>query len=221
MRQASATQLTLEFDRESFPINKPGWQKESQIWFMELRRLNIAAHVLGLLHRFVSERHVPAQRAKKAAACLLWISDRPMSAIESALMWHGGKFDRAAGPVRSVSSRSCDLLPYVARVAAILHPELDLAGRVQRLLSRLGIGAPASAVEIALHAGAKLTRGDYQQLAKAGLGTAVALDAAPDDMLLSALGGNAERVEVAREAARLFHRQDPALAPPLLPEYEG
>ena len=152
---------------------------------------------------------------------MLGISDQPMSAIESALTKHGNKFDGAAGPVRSVSARTGDLLPYVARVATILHPELDLSSRIPRLVARLEVGAPASAVEIALHAGAKLTRGDYQQLGKAGLGTAAALDGAPDDKLLAVLGGNPERVEAAREAARLFLRQDASVAPPLLPEYEG
>src|SRR5262249_39605176 len=115
----AAAQLTLELDRENIPLNKRGWKKETETWFTELRRQHIPALVLTWLHRFVSDQHPAALRAKKAAACLLGISDRPMSAIESVLTQHGNKFDGAAGPVRQVSSRTADLLPYVARVATI------------------------------------------------------------------------------------------------------
>ena len=61
----AAAQLTLELDRENFPLNKRGWKKETETWFMELRRQHIPAHVLQLLHRFVSEQHTAAQRAKR------------------------------------------------------------------------------------------------------------------------------------------------------------
>jgi hypothetical protein len=115
-------------------------------------------------------------RAKKAAACLLWISDRSMTAIETALTQHGGAPDGAAGPVRAVASRTCDLLPAVARVATFLHPGLDLKDRVPRLLVRLELGIQPGTVEIAGHAGGRLTRGDYQELLKARLTTPEAIN---------------------------------------------
>ncbi len=217
----AATQLTVELDQQNFPINKKGAQKEAQTWFAELRRQGIPAPVLNSLNRSVGEPHTAALRAKKAAACLLWISDRTMSAIETSLTQHGREFDGAAGPVRAVSSRTCDMLPAVARVATILHTEIDLANRVTRLLTRLEVGVPAAAVEIAQYAGSRLSRGDYHQLIKAGLSTAAAVEAASDDKLIACLGGNAERAEAVRDAARRFRDEDVSLISPILPEYEG
>ena len=144
-----------------------------------------------------------------------------MSEIEKVLTQFGGAFDGAAGPIRSVSARTCDLLPSVARVATILHTELDLANRVTRLLTRLEVGVPAAAVEIAQFAGSRLSRGDYQQLIKANLSTAATVDAASDDDLIACLGGNSERAEAVRDAARRFHDQDGVPVSPILPEYEG
>jgi hypothetical protein len=68
-------------------------------------------------------------RAKKAVACLLWISGTPMSEIEEVLTRFGGRFDGAAGPMRSVRSRTADVLPTVAMVAQLLHSGLDLTQR--------------------------------------------------------------------------------------------
>jgi helicase len=217
----AAAQLTVELDQQSFPINKRGAQKEAQSWFTELRKHGVHADVLHSLHRSVDEPHIPALRAKKSAACLLWISPCTMSDIESILTRHGRKFDGAAGPVFGISSRTADLLPTVAKVATILHPDLDLGNRLARLLTRLEVGVPVGAVEIAQFAGPRLSRGDYHQLIKAGLGTAAAVEGADDEKLAACLGGNDERVEVVREAARLFRDQDESTTIPAFPEYEG
>lgn len=217
----AAAQLTLELDQLYLPMNKKSTQKEPQTWFSELRRQNIPASVLNLLSRFASEQHTGTLRAKKAVACLLWISDRPISEIEKTLTQFGGAFDGAAGPIRSVSSRTCDLLPSVARVATILHTGLDLANRVSRLITRLEVGVSAAAVEIAQFAGSRLSRGDYQQLIKANLATAAAVEAASDADLISSLAGNIERAEAVRDAARQFREQDGSPIPPILPDYEG
>jgi helicase len=216
----AATQVTFELDQLLFPVNAKGYLKELQTWSHALAGQNIPPHVLNCLQRFVTEPKAPALRAKKAAACMLWISDRPISEIERTLAKHGGSFDGAAGPIRTVSSRTCDLLTTVARVATILHPDLDLGDRLSRLLIRLEVGVPAVAVEIAQFARLKLSRGDYQQLIKARLSTAAAVEAASDDALLVCLAGNAERAEIVRDAARNFREQDANPISPLLPEYE-
>jgi replicative superfamily II helicase len=217
----AAAQLTVELDEQGFPINKKGALTEAQSWFTELRRQNIPAEVLNCLHRSAAEPHVPALRAKKAAACLLWISDRTMTDIEAILTKHGRKFDGAAGAVRGAASRTADLLPAVTQVATILHPELDLGTRLTRLLTRLEVGVPAAAVEVAQFAGPRLSRGDYHRLVRAGLGTASAVEGADDDALAACLGGDDERVEIVRGAARLFREQGPGVTLPEFPDYEG
>jgi hypothetical protein len=82
---------------------------------------------------------------------------------------HGGASDGAAGRVRSVASRTGDILHATARVASFLHPGLDLDDRVARLLVRLELGISAGAIALARYVGARLTRGEYQRLLKEGL----------------------------------------------------
>jgi len=38
----------------------------------------------------------------------------------------GGALDGAAGPIRGTATRTCDVLPTMARLAELLHPELKL-----------------------------------------------------------------------------------------------
>jgi helicase len=73
----------------------------------------------------------------------------PMAQIEASVTQFGGGFGGAAGPVRSVKSRTCDLLPTVGRIAEILTKDLALGNRVERLLTRLEIGVPSVAVDLA------------------------------------------------------------------------
>ncbi|WP_437779105.1 DEAD/DEAH box helicase [Sorangium sp. So ce1097] len=216
-----AAQLTTELDELSFPINRKSTQKEPQTWFQELNRIGAPSPLLSTLRRFVVEQHVGTMRAKKAVACLLWISDRSMTAIETALTQHGGAFDGAAGPVRAVASRTCDLLPAVARVATFLHPELDLSDRVSRLLVRLELGVQPGSVPIARHAGGRLTRGDYQELLRAGLTTPEAIEAASDDELFACLGGDENKARSAREAVTALRAEPDAVPTPILPDYEA
>jgi helicase len=216
-----AAQLTVELDQQNFPINKKGAQKEAQSWFAELHRQGVPSPVLNALHRSAGEPHTPALRAKKAAACLLWVSDCTMSDIEAILTRHGRKFDGAAWAVRGAASRTGDLLPAVTQVATILHSDLDLGNRLTRLLTRLEVGVPAAAIEIAQFAGPRLSRGDYRMLVKAGLSTAAAVEGANDANLAACLGGSDERVEVVREAARLFREQDGVADLVEFPEYEA
>ncbi len=216
-----AAQIMVELDQQYFPINNKGAQKESQSWFLELRRQSIPASVLNSLHRSVTSANLAAVRAKRAVACLLWVSDCAMSDIESTLTRHGRKFDGAAGPVRGVSARTGDMLPTVAKVATILHPDLDLDFRLARLVTRLEVGVAAAAVEIAQVAGSRLSRGNYQQLIRAGLSTAAAVDVATDAQLAACLGGSDERVDLVREAARMFRDHECSDSFPVLPQYEA
>lgn len=218
------TQLTAELDAMLFPINKRSTQKEPRTWAAELRGQEVPERVLAALHRNVTSQHQGTLRAKKAVACLLWVSGRPMDEVERVLTQFGGAFDGAAGPVRAVSARTCDLLSAAARVAGILHPSLRLEDRLRRLLVRLDVGVPAVAVELASNAGDALGRGDYQRLVQAGLVSIGAIEVAPDESLLPCVGMSREKVQALRAAVGAARRGPPAavaIPAPVLPAYEG
>lgn len=217
----TATQLTAELDESLFPMNKKSTQKEPQTWFGALGRQGIPPSLLNTLRRYLKDENTGTMRAKKAAACLFWISPTPMAEIERALTQHGGAFDGAAGPVRSVSARTCDLLPAVARVATFLHPGLDLTERLPRLLVRLELGVPAPIVALARHAGTLLGRPDYLELVKAGLHTPEAIEAAAEDQILGCLAGDAEKAKAVRDAVAALRAEPEAAPAPALPEYEA
>jgi hypothetical protein len=180
----TATQLTVELDEVLFPLNKKSTQKEPQTWAYELQRQGVTPSVMHALHRSVNDKHQGTVRAKKAVACLIWMSDWPMTKIEQTLTQFGGALDGASGAIRAVTSRSCDLLPTVARVAELLHPGLDLAERRARLLTRLEVGVPSMAVDLAAQLGTHLVRGDYQRLIKAGLCNIESVEKSSDETIL-------------------------------------
>lgn len=222
----AATQLTTELDKVNFPLNKKSTQKEPQTWAGELHHQQVAPVVIQAISRSVSEQHQPTLRAKKAVACLLWITDWPIAEIERVLTQFGGAFNGAAGDIRSVATRSCDLLPAVTSVAELLHPGLDLSVRRARLLARLEVGVPAELAELAMHAGGRLTRGDYQRLKGSGIGSIASLENCSDENIISALGNtrnHVEKLSVIREAVQTFRSQEMEqnLKMPILPPYIG
>jgi helicase len=198
----AAAQTTVELDQVLFPINKKSTQKEPQLWPNELRGQGVARQVLHALHQGVTDSHQATLRAKKAVACLLFVSGRPMNEIERVLTQFGGAFGGAAGPIRSVAARTCDLMPVAARVAEILHPTLDVSDRVGRLAIRLTYGIPGTAVELARFAGADLLRGDYCRLDAAQLCEPDAISAASDEQLLVFLDKDKRKVAIVRDAAQ-------------------
>jgi helicase len=220
----AATQFTVELDQVLFPLNKKSTQKEPQTWDNELRRQGVASLVMSKLDYWAQDKHQPTLRAKKAVACLYWITGTSLNQIEATLTQFGGAFDGAAGPVRAVSTRTADLLDTVFRVAELVHQGLDLTERRARLLTRLQLGIPGKCVQIAEVFGNNLTRGDYQTLLKENLVAIDALEAAPESDLIRILGNNAEtrrKVALMREMIRDFRlRGRPAGAPAPLPPYE-
>lgn len=196
----SATQTTVELDQVYFPINKKSTQKEPQLWPNELRGQGVAYAILNALQHRVADAHQSTLRAKKAVACLLYISGKAMNEIEKVLMQFGRVFDGAAGPIRGVSARTCDLMPVAARVAEILHPTLDLGDRVRRLAIRLTYGIPGAAVDLAQIAGGELLRGDYCRLASAKLCEPDAIKTASDDQILACVDKDKRKLKLIREA---------------------
>jgi helicase len=215
-----ATQTTAELDAVHFPINRKSTQKEPQAWIGELRRQGVSGRALGSLQQRAVDQVAITLRAKKAVACLYYVSGTEMGEIERAMTQFGGSFDGAAGPIRSVTSRTCDLLPMVSRVAELLHAGLDLADRPSRLTVRLEYGVGPDAVDLARHAGRALGRGDYLRLSGAGLTNADAINAAEDTVILGHLGNDAGKLRVVREFAEFVRERrarDATPAPALSP----
>jgi replicative superfamily II helicase len=215
----AATQLTVELDQVLFPINRKSTQKEPQTWEAEIRRQNVPGSVIRALHMSVQDAHEATLRAKKAVTCLLWITSKPLTEIESILTQFGGAFGGAAGPIRSVRSRTCDLLPTTARVAEILYPGLDLGSRMRRLLARLEIGVPSELAELAMAVGTVLTRGDYLQLLKAGLSSMESIRGAPKEVLLRCVGRSESKVKALDRAVNPEQPITAPASPPILPDY--
>ena len=219
------SQLTVELDNVLFPINRRSTQAEPQTWQGELQNQQIPAQVLSALYQNVSDRTEATLRAKKAVACLLWITDKPLADIEAVMTRFGGGTDSAAGPVRAVASRTCDILPVVADIAQVLHHDLDLAERIRKLLIRLEIGIPAKIVGLAGYVGAILSRGDYQRLLSVGLSTLEETEKASDQQLLEHLDGSVGKLEAVRKATQKAKEDltvtSNQIGSPVLPPYEG
>ena len=135
----------------------------------------------------------------------------------------GGALGGAAGPIRAVSSRTCDMLPIVTRVAELLHPGLDLAERQRRLLARLELGVPASIADVAGYVGSRLTRSDYLRLVQAGLTAFDTIAAADDPALLACVDGDNVKLAVLRNAVQRHGAETSERGPvaPILPPPEA
>jgi replicative superfamily II helicase len=218
----AAVQVTRELDQVYIYLNKKT-PKEAQSWISELMQQAVSPHVLHCLGRDINEQHEMAARAKRAVAALAYTSGQEMGEIERLLARHGGPFDGTAGPIRSIASRTCDLLGAAARVAELLHPDLVLGERVDRLNLRLTLGIPGSAVNLARHAGAELARGDYRRLDAAGLIAHEPIAGAADEVLLECLDADRRRLAVVRSAAAALaaaaQRECKDIQPPRLAPY--
>jgi helicase len=208
----AAAQTTHEVDQLLFPINRKSTQREPQLWPNELRRQGISEWVLNVYQQEMNDDHQPTLRAKKAVDCLLYISGKPMNEIETALTQFGGAFGGAAGPIRAVTSRTCDVIPVAARVAEILKPTLDLSDRVGRLAIRLTYGVSGEAVDLAREAGGDLLRGDYQRLTAAKLCEPDRIAQANDKLLLECLDNDDDKVALVREAGLRIAERRTAVA---------
>ncbi|GEC15440.1 DEAD/DEAH box helicase [Nitrobacter winogradskyi] len=217
----AATQITSELDDLGFPINKKSTQKEPQAWIGELRP-QVSGAVLNAFQRELIDNHTATIRAKKSVSCLMFVSGRPMSKIEKIIGQFGGAFGGASGPIRSVANRTSDLVTTTAKVAQILHPDLDLGDRVGKLVLRLTHGIPGAATDLARECGSELLRGEYCALVNANVCEAEAIEAASDAAILDCVGGNREKLSAIRDAAAAMKRRKQAmmiLAAPILEPY--
>ena len=214
-------QTSVELDAVFFPVNRKSTQKEPQHWAEELRRQGVSQAILANFRLNVTELRQDTVRAKKAVTCLYYVSGMGMEEIERAISQFGGAFDGAAGPIRSVTGRTCDVLPMIARAAEILHGGLDLQQRTARLLLRLELGIQGPAVDLARFAERALDRADYRRLCEAGMTTREILAGADDRTLLPLVGNDMRKLAAMRDAVERWRTARPPGPPPLaLPAYQ-
>jgi replicative superfamily II helicase len=181
-------QITTELDEVYLPLNKKSKNREPQRWVGGLQQEGVATRLLHVGAREISSVTL---RAKKAAACLLWMSGHTRQQIEMQLMQHMRE-NVAAGAVNQVRSRTIDLLPIVVSVAEILR-DVDLNDRLTDLMLRLELGIPQDLLGIARLCRGRLTRVEYLRLRATGLGTIDALATTSVDDLAMQLGGDKAR----------------------------
>jgi hypothetical protein len=214
-------QMSAELDDVYFPINKVSKHKEPQHWFGQLQAQGISRTILSNLQINVTARGQDTARAKKATACLYYISGMAMEEIERTMSQFGGAFDGSAGPIRSVTSRTCDVLPMIGRVAQLLHPGLALEQRIARLVLRLDLGIQGAVVDLARYAERSLNRADYRRISDAKMTDRDRLAAADENALLPLIGNHRRKLAALRDAVERWRRARP-VAPPSagLPPYQ-
>lgn len=212
----TAAQLTTELDATRLNVNVRGAQKEILTFATQLTRQTTAPLALHELRNTAPV--VAAARAKKAVACLLWMSGTPAGQLERIVMQHYFEKD-SIGPIRAVASRTQDVIGAIIDMATVIHPTADLAQLAELLPVQLELGVPAELAPLAL-AGADLTREHYLTLISAGLTAPELISEADDDTLLKYIGGSRSRLRTLREVVRktvedtALPTLDEALPPP-------
>lgn len=216
----TAAQLSTELDDVYFPMNKRSVKKELPFWPQVLAQQGVARGVLVALSRGVTEAHVPSLRAKKAYACLVWMSNWPRARMEEFLTQFGGGF-AATGALQSISSRTGDLLPTVARIAELLHPGLNLSGRLDALLCGLSLSLPVQLSDLAKALGRDVPRATYLALQRSGITSHEAIASLTDDDLMRCVGNREQVILIRRllDAAAQKARTEPGIDP--LPPVDG
>lgn len=218
----ATTQATVELDEVPFPLNRRSTQKEPAAWLGELRRQGVSTRILTAIQQSAPDRHAATLRAKKAVSCLHWIGGTPLNRIEQVMTQFGGAPGGAAGAVRSVAMRTVDILPVVARVAELLHPNLDLSTRGTALLTRPELGVPPSMVELGSAGQGQLTRPVLLTLLSQDLQNPTQVLAADRATLLQAVGGDLEVAEdVLAAAKRALEAHSPESESVAAPSYQS
>jgi helicase len=213
-------QMSTELDGVYFPINRVSKHKEPQHWIGQLRAQGVSSTILGCLQQNITSSPQATVRAKKAVACLYYVSGMSMDEIERAMSQFGGAFDGAAGPIRSVTSRTCDVLPMLGRAAELLHAGLELEQRIARLVLRLDLGIQGPVVDLARYTERSIDRADYRRLCDAKMTERETLDTAEDAVLLPLVASDRRKLAALRDAvARWSSARVPAPAAPGLPAY--
>jgi helicase len=172
-------QVTTELDDLYLPRNKRSHQEQRR-WPGVLAAFGVP-HALQSLHMGGGD---PLLRAKRAAACLLFMSPEPLAQIEQNLMQHTIG-NSVAGPLRGVASRTRDVIGAVAQVAQFYGNDLGDDQEIEDLALRLEVGLPREVMEIARKLGTTISRGDYLKLRQAGLLTLDGISTVDEKILRS------------------------------------
>jgi hypothetical protein len=157
-------QVTVELEPLYIPANRRSRQ-EHQRWPMMLRQLGTSPGLVNALHVGGTD---PFSATKRAVACLLFISSRPLAEIERILLQHTR--DRAAaGNIRGVASRTRDVIDAVFQVAILNGRTVSDSLSSDDLGVRLELGLPFELVPLAQDLGADANRGEYLALLGAGV----------------------------------------------------
>ncbi len=191
------TQITTELDEIYFPFNRRSKNKEPQRWIGTIQQRGVHP---SLLQVDAHEQATVTLRAKKAAACLLWMGGGQRQEIEANLMQHTRE-RIAAGAINQVVSRTSDLLPVVFSAIEILRA-IDLSDRQADLMLRLDLGIPLDVLPLARICRDLLTRADYLRIRAAGIFEPDALSEASLDEVEALVGGNKSKARLVIERIR-------------------
>lgn len=179
-------QVTVEVDAINMRVHNKS-TKERAEWPGFLSRWGVSPGLIRMLHVGGGN---PTLRAKKAAACLLYIGPDDLNAIENFLMSHVRERS-AAGPIRQVAARTRDVIDAVAEIAGFYG--CPFGGDSSDVGLQLEVGIPDEMMEIGRNQGARLTRGDYLALLRAGCTTWDTVDVIETDRLTALLGPEAAK----------------------------
>ena len=212
------TQLTIELQQVYMPINKKSIYKEPHTWSDAIQRQRIPSQLINAFSRYSKDNIETTSKSKKTMASLLWVTDMQLVEMEALLMQHS-RDNSAAGAIRAIVSRVCDVLPIVAGITEILKPEIKLTERIPKLLLRLELGVPSSIIELAKVLGRTLNRGEYLELLKRGIMTINQFSATDEQILLEIF--SSDKVEEIRfKIEQNIHEQSTKIELPEIPLYE-
>jgi helicase len=161
------SQVTVEMGQTYIPLNKRSRQEQAR-WPQVLVGMGAQRSLLNAMH--VGGTDEPLPRMKRAAACMLFASATPISAIEGNLMQHLRETS-VAGPVRAVAARTRDVISTVALIAAVKGVQTADEALADDITLMLEFGLPRDLVHLAGNLGNSLTRAQYLLLLNAGLTT--------------------------------------------------
>lgn len=195
-------QTSEELDQVNIRVHGRSIQ-EHATWPQELARMGVQQSIIRALEYESRETKILAGRRKKAVAALGYISEMKLEQIEELLSKHVPE-KSFAGAIRGVSDRTCDVLPTVGQIIEYFNPSVMLSDRVEKLITRLAIGVHANMVFLANELGSKISRGDYQELMRAGYISFEVIENAKDEELLICIGSDPIKLISIRNAVKDF-----------------
>lgn len=179
-------QVTVELEPLYIPANRRSRQ-EQQRWLTTLQQLGVSHGLTNGLHVGGGD---PFMATKRAVACLLVMSRRPMAEVEQLLLQHTR--DRAAaGNIRQVATRTRDVIDAVAQVALFNERTLRQGLNAEDLGLQLEFGLPEELVALAQVVGTELNRGEYLALLGANITEAEHIRSFSSEGLVSLIGESA------------------------------